>query len=95
MRGTARVWYCSGLLGQLLLVWPTNSALRCVQLVLLRSCATCSKLLCSHTSPSPPPSRCAAGEGGGFQGVDLSDPRFGELLTSHHFALDPTDPRYK
>ncbi|PRW59387.1 Pre-rRNA-processing esf1 [Chlorella sorokiniana] len=37
----------------------------------------------------------AAGEGGGFRGVDLSDPRFAELLTSHHYALDPTDPRYK
>ncbi len=26
--------------------------------------------------------------------VDLADPRFREMFTSHHFALDPTDPRY-
>ncbi|EFN57460.1 hypothetical protein CHLNCDRAFT_57252 [Chlorella variabilis] len=37
----------------------------------------------------------AAGGGGAFRGVDLADPRFADLLTSHHFALDPTDPRFK
>lgn len=30
---------------------------------------------------------------GGFK-VDLEDPRFRDMFTSHHFALDPTDPRY-
>ncbi|GAB4817011.1 hypothetical protein N2152v2_004057 [Parachlorella kessleri] len=30
---------------------------------------------------------------GSFQ-VDLGDTRFQEMFTSHHFALDPTDPRY-
>ena len=46
---------------------------------------------CPHVYHPP-----LAGEGGaGFRGVDLSDPRFGALLTSHHFALDPTDPRFK
>ncbi|KAI3438627.1 hypothetical protein D9Q98_001049 [Chlorella vulgaris] len=37
----------------------------------------------------------AAAGGGSFRGADLSDPRFSGLLTSHHFALDPTDPRFK
>ena len=27
--------------------------------------------------------------------VDTADPRFAGLFESHHFALDPTDPRYK
>ena len=31
-------------------------------------------------------------EGAGFA-VNLEDPRFGEMFSSHLFALDPTDPR--
>ena len=27
--------------------------------------------------------------------MDTADPRFAGLFESHHFALDPTDPRYK
>jgi len=27
--------------------------------------------------------------------VDCDDPRFSALFTSHHFAIDPTDPQFK
>ena len=27
--------------------------------------------------------------------VDVEDPRFKSLFTSHHYALDPTDPRFQ
>lgn len=27
--------------------------------------------------------------------INVDDPRFASLYTSHHYALDPTDPRYK
>ena len=33
-------------------------------------------------------------DAGDFQ-VNLNDPRFARLFTSHDFALDPTDPRFK
>lgn len=36
----------------------------------------------------------ANGRGSGAN-VDTADPRFAGLFESHHFALDPTDPRYK
>lgn len=53
---------------------------------------------CPATHRPPPlpllPATSAGGKGGGFR-ADLSDPRFAQLLTSHHFALDPTDPRFK
>lgn len=43
----------------------------------------------------PTPHLHVAGGNSAFAGVNLSDPRFAELVTSHHFALDPTDPRFK
>jgi hypothetical protein len=33
-----------------------------------------------------------AEQAAGFK-ANIDDPRFAELLSSHHFALDPTDPR--
>lgn len=57
-----------------------------------RQCHTPTASLSLNTTYMP----CdAVGGGGAFRGVDLADPRFADLLTSHHFALDPTDPRFK